>query len=365
MNNKIVNPDIQPDSDLHLDISAALMQVPGDYADWLAELKTRIHVAQQRATLAVNRELILLYWQIGRDILERQAQQGWGAKVIERLAHDLRTAFPEMKGFSPRNLKYMRAFAKAWPDSEFVQAVLAQLPWYHQLALLDKLHKEDERRWYAAKAIEHNWSRNVLVIQIETCLRERTGQAITNFETRLARPHSDLARESLKDPYRLDSLGLGEDAEERAIESAIFQHITQFLIELGAGFAYVGRQVHIEVGGDDFFIDLLFYHLKLRCYLVVELKAGAFRPEHTGQLNFYLSTVDAQMKSEHDNPAIGLLLCKTQNRGVAEYALRDTNKPIGVAEYQLVHSLPKELQTSLPSIEQIERELGVAGETES
>jgi predicted nuclease of restriction endonuclease-like (RecB) superfamily len=259
------------------------MQVPGDYADWLAELKIRIHVAQQRATLAVNRELVLFYWQIGRDILERQAQQGWGAKVIERLAHDLRMAFPEMKGFSPRNLKYMRAFAEAWPDSEFVQAVLAQLPWYHQLALLDKLHTEDERRWYAAKTIEHNWSRNVLVIQIETRLRERTGQAITNFEIRLPRPHSDLARESLKDPYRLDFLGLGEDAEERAIESAIVQHITQFLIELGAGFAYVGRQVHIEVGGDDFFIDLLFYHLKLRCYVVVELKAGAFRPEHSGR----------------------------------------------------------------------------------
>jgi predicted nuclease of restriction endonuclease-like (RecB) superfamily len=341
------------------------MQVPGDYADWLAELKIRIHVAQQRATLAVNRELVLFYWQIGRDTLERQAQQGWGAKVIERLAHDLRMAFPEMKGFSPRNLKYMRAFAEAWPDSEFVQAVLAQLPWYHQLALLDKLHTEDERRWYAAKTIEHNWSRNVLVIQIETRLRERTGQAITNFEIRLPRPHSDLARESLKDPYRLDFLGLGEDAEERAIESAIVQHITQFLIELGAGFAYVGRQVHIEVGGDDFFIDLLFYHLKLRCYVVVELKAGAFRPEHAGQLNFYLSAVDAQMKSEHDNPTIGLLLCKTQNHVVAEYALRDTNKPIGVAEYQLVNSLPKELQTSLPSIEQIERELGVAGETES
>jgi predicted nuclease of restriction endonuclease-like (RecB) superfamily len=246
-----------------------------------------------------------------------------------------------------------------------VQAVLAQLPWYHQLVQQGKLRTENERRWYAAKAIEHNWSRNVLVIQIETRLRERTGQAINNFETRLPRPHSDLARESLKDPYRLDFLGLGENAEERAIESAIVQHITQFLIELGAGFAYVGRQIHIEVGGDDFFIDLLFYHLKLRCYVVVELKAGAFKPEHTGQLNFYLSAVDSQMKSEHDNPTIGLLLCKTQNRVVAEYALRDTNKPIGVAEYQLVDSLPKELQTSLPSIEQIERELGAAGEAES
>lgn len=337
---------------------ASLVTTPAGYADWLAELKTRIHTAQQRATLAVNRELILLYWQIGRDILDRQAQQGWGAKVIERLAHDLRNAFPDMKGFSPRNLKYMRAFAEAWPDSEFVQAVLAQLPWYHQLALLDKLRTDDERRWYAAKAIENNWSRNVLVIQIETHLRERIGLAVNNFDLQLPRPHSDLARESLKDPYRLDFLGLGEDAEERAIESAIVQHITQFLLELGAGFAYVGRQVLIEVGGDDFFIDLLFYHLKLHCYVVIELKTGAFKPEHAGKLGFYLAAVDAQMKSEHDNPSIGLLLCKSKNRVVAEYALRDSNKPIGVAEYQLVEALPKELQTSLPSIEQIERELG-------
>jgi predicted nuclease of restriction endonuclease-like (RecB) superfamily len=340
------------------DIPVALTETPTGYADWLAELKTRIHTAQQRAALAVNRELVLLYWQIGRDILERQAQQGWGAKVIERLAHDLRMAFPDMKGFSPRNLKYMRAFAEAWADNEFVQAVLAQLPWYHQLALLDKLRSEDERRWYAAKAIEHNWSRNVLVIQIETRLRERSGTAVTNFEAMLPRPHSDLARESLKDPYRLDFLGLGEDAEERAIESAIDRHITRFLLELGAGFAYVGRQVHVEVGGDDFFIDLLFYHLKLRCYVVVELKAGSFKPEHAGQLSFYLSAVDAQVKSEQDSPTIGLLLCKSQNRVVAEYALRDSNKPIGVAEYQLVAALPAELQTSLPSIEQIERELG-------
>ena len=341
----------------NLNTPAALIETPSGYADWLAELKHRIHTAQQRAALAVNRELVLLYWQIGRDILDRQSVQGWGAKVIERLAHDLRVDFPDMKGFSPRNLKYMRAFAEAWPDSEFVQAVLAQLPWYHQLALLDKLRTADERRWYAAKAIEHNWSRNVLVIQIETRLQQRTGMAVNNFEAQLPRQHSDLARESLKDPYRLDFLGLGENAEERAIESAIVQHITQFLIELGAGFAFVGRQVHIEVGGDDFYMDLLFYHLKLRCYVVVELKAGAFKPEHAGQLGFYLSAVDSQVKAEQDNPTIGLLLCKSKNRVVAEYALRDSNKPIGVAEYQLIEALPAELQTSLPSIEQIEREL--------
>lgn len=342
-------------------IPAALMEPPSGYADWLAELKTRIHTAQQRATLVVNRELVLLYWQIGRDILERQDRQGWGAKVIDRLGHDLRTAFPEMKGFSPRNLKYMRAFAGAWPDTEFVQAVLAQLPWYHQLALLDKLRSEDERRWYAAKAIEHNWSRNVLVMQIETRLHERSGNAVTNFKVQLPSPQSDLAHESLKDPYRLDFLGLGKDAQERAIESALVQHITQFLIELGAGFAFVGRQVHIEVGGEDFFIDLLFYHLKLRCYVVIELKAGAFKPEHTGQLGFYLSAVDSQVKAEQDNPTIGLLLCKSKNRVVAEYALRGSLQPMGVAEYQMIESLPAELQTSLPSIEQIEQELGRQG----
>lgn len=330
---------------------------PKGYAEWLADLKTRIHTAQQRATLAVNRELVLLYWQIGRDILDRQAEQGWGAKVIDRLSHDLRTAFPEMKGFSSRNLKYMRAFAEVWPDSGFVQAVLAQLPWYHQLALLDKLDDGEARRWYAAKAIENNWSRNILVMQIETGLKERSGAAVNNFESRLPKSHSDLARESLKDPYRLDFLGLGEEAAERDIENALVQHITQFLLELGAGFAYVGRQVHIEVGGDDFFIDLLFYHLKLRCYVVIEIKAGKFKPDHLGQLGFYMTAVDKQVKHQEDARTIGLLLCKSKNKVVAEYALHDNSKPIGIAEYQLAASLPEELKTSLPSIEQIEREL--------
>lgn len=342
-----------------------IVPLPADYAAWLAELKTRIHVAQQRASLAVNRELVLLYWQIGRDILARQDREGWGSKVIERLAQDLRNAFPDMKGFSSRNLKYMRAFAEAWPDAEFVQQAAAQLPWFHLCTLIDKLKTPDEREWYLAKAIEHNWSRNVLVIQIETRLRDRSGQAITNFADRLPAPLSDLARESLKDPYRLDFLGLGEESQERALEDAIIQHITRFLLELGAGFAFVGRQVHIEVGGDDFFIDLLFYHLKLRCYVVIELKAGAFKPEHAGQLSFYLTAVDTQMKAEHDGPSIGLLLCKSKNKVVAEYALRDSSKPIGVAEYQLLEALPADLQTSLPSIEAIEQALGDAGADEA
>lgn len=330
---------------------------PEGYGDWLKELKSRIHSAQLRASLAVNRELVLLYWQIGQDILTRQAQQGWGAKVIERLARDLRSAFPDMKGFSPRNLKYMCAFAEAWPDAEFVQGVLAQLPWYHQLALLDKLPGPETRRWYAAQAIEHNWSRNILVMQIETRLLERSGNAVSNFETLLPKPQSDLARESLKDPYRFDFLGLTLDAQEREIESALVRHVTDFLLELGAGFAFVGKQVLLDVGGEEFFLDLLFYHLKLRCYVAIELKAGKFKPEHLGQLGFYLAAVDAQLKHPQDSPTIGLLLCKSKNKIVAEYALRDSARPIGVAEYQLVDSLPAELQISLPSIEQIEREL--------
>jgi predicted nuclease of restriction endonuclease-like (RecB) superfamily len=371
---------------------------PQGYSEWLTELKHRIHSAQQRATLAVNQELIVLYWQIGRDILARQAEQGWGAKVIERLSQDLRAAFPEMKGFSRSNLKYMRVFAEAWPEfgigqqpagqleggsivqaalgesegeivqqaagqlesGAFVQELLHKLPWFHLCTLLDKLKTREERLWYAQKAIEYNWSRNILVMQIESRLIERSGGAVTNFALTLPKPQSDLARESLKDPYRFDFLGLGEEAQEREIENALVKHVTDFLLELGAGFAFVGRQVLLDVGGEEFFIDLLFYHLKLRCYVVIELKAGKFKPEHLGQLGFYLTAVDAQVKHPDDAPTIGLLLCKSKNKVVAEYALRDKSQPLGVAEYQLLESLPPEFQTSLPSIEQIEREL--AGE---
>ena len=338
----------------------SLTAPPDGYTDWVLALKERIHTAQQRAALAVNQELVLLYWQIGQDILTRQSAEGWGAKVIDRLAHDLRNDFPDMKGFSPRNLKYMRAFAEAWPDSEFVQEVLAQLPWYHQIALLDKLPGPETRRWYATKAIEHGWSRNILVMQIESRLLERSGKAETNFTTQLPKAQSDLARESLKDPYRFDFLGLTDDAQERDIENALVKHVTEFLLELGAGFAFVGRQVLINVGGDEFFVDLLFYHLKLRCYVVIELKGGKFKPEHLGQLGFYMTAIDRQVKNEHDNATIGLLLCKSKNKIVAEYALGDKSQPMGIAEYQLLESLPAELQSSLPSIEQIERELATA-----
>jgi len=338
--------------------AVSLLPVPEGYALWLDELKGRIHGAQQRAALAVNRELVQLYWQIGRDILQRQATQGWGSKVIERLAHDLRVAFPGMKGFSRANLMYMRAFAEAWPDAAIVQQAVGQLPWGHNLVLLSRLKAPEIRLAYAQAAIEHGWSRNVLNIHIETRRLERSGQAITNFVERLPMPGSDLAQQSLKDPYLFDFLDVGNEADEREIESALVKHITQFLLELGAGFAFVGRQVHLEVGGDDFFIDLLFYHLKLRCYVVIELKAEKFKPEHLGQLGFYITAVDRQVKAEQDASTIGLLLCKSKNEVVAEYALSDKSQPMGVAEYKLLESLPEELQTNLPSIEQIERELG-------
>ena len=334
-----------------------LTPAPSGYADWLADLKTRIHSAQQRAALAVNRELVRLYWQIGQDILARQAAQGWGAKVIERLSQDLRSAFPEMKGFSRANLMYMRAFAAAWPDEKIVQQAVGQLPWGHNLVLLSQLKDPAQRLAYAESAIQHGWSRNVLNIHIETRLLERSGKVVSNFSTTLPAPQSDLARESLKDPYRFDFLGLSREAGERAIENALVKHVTEFLLELGAGFAFVGRQVLLDVGGDEFFIDLLFYHLKLRCYVVIELKGGKFKPEHLGQLSFYLTAVDEQIKHPQDNPTIGLLLCKSKNKVVAEYALRQNTQPLGVAEYKLIESLPPELATDLPSIEQIEQEL--------
>jgi predicted nuclease of restriction endonuclease-like (RecB) superfamily len=255
----------------------------------------------------------------------------------------------------------MRAFAEAWPEEAIVQQVAAQLPWGHNLVLLDKLASSQERIAYADSATRYGWSRNILTMQIETRFVEREGKAISNFELALPAAHSDLARESLKDPYRLDFLGLGKEAHEREIEQALVTHVTEFLLELGAGFAFVGRQVLLNVGGDDFFIDLLFYHLKLRRYVVIELKAEKFKPEHLGQLSFYLTAVDAQVKDEADGQTIGLLLCKSRNKIVAEYALRDNTRPLGIAEYQLIESLPEHLQTSLPTIEQIEREL--AGET--
>ena len=360
------------------------------YAPLLADLKARVRTAQVKAALSVNRELILLYWHIGREILRAQKAEGWGTKVVERLAKDLAAEFPEMGGFSARNLNYMLSFAEAWepvvilqqpvaklpattarhPDHPIVaRAVgqldelpkpLANLPWSANIILLEKLKDPAVRLWYARKTLEHGWSRAVLTVQIETKLHERSGKAITNFDRTLPPAQSDLAREVLKDPYTFDFLSLSEAAHERDLERGLVEHIRQFLLELGAGFAFVGQQVRIEVGGEDFSLDLLFYHLQLRCFVVVDLKMKPFEPEFAGKMNFYLSAVDDQRRHADDAPTIGLLLCKdAKNKLKIEYALRDVKKPIGVAQWQtrLVESLPKKLSGSLPTIAELENEL--------
>jgi len=335
-----------------------MSRLPSGYDELLQDIKNRVKTSRIRAALAVNRELVLLYWGIGRDILKRQSEQGWGAKVIERLAADLRHEFPDMTGLSARNLKYMRAFAEAWPDEAIVQQVVAQIPWGHNVRLLDYVKTSDERLWYAKAVTEYGWSRNVLVHQIESGLYKRQGKATTNFEKALPSPQSDLARELLKDPYDFEFLTLQRDAEERALEKGLITHIRQFLLELGAGFSFLGSQYHLEIGGQDFYIDLLFYHVKLRCYVVIELKTGAFKPEYAGKLNFYLAAVDDMLRHPDDAPTIGILLCKQKGEKViAEYALRGMSAPIGVSEYKVTEVLPELLKNSLPTIEQLEIEL--------
>jgi predicted nuclease of restriction endonuclease-like (RecB) superfamily len=327
------------------------------YDDFLRDLKERIQSAQVRAALAVNHELVLLYWRIGRDILERQQQQGWGAKVIDRLARDLHSAFPDMKGFSRTNLLYMRALATAHPDEQFVQEVLGQITWYHNITLLDKVKDPTEREWYIRQTAEHGWSRNVMVMQIESSLYRRQGKAITNFDRTLPAPQSDLARQLLKDPYNFDFLTLDAEARELDLERGLLAHVREFLLELGVGFAFVGSQYHMEVGDDDFYIDLLFYHLRLRCFVVIDLKMGKFKPGDAGQMNFYLSAVDDLLRHEGDGPSIGLILCKEKNKVIAEYALRDTTKPIGVSNFRITEALPKNLKGNLPTIEELEAEM--------
>jgi predicted nuclease of restriction endonuclease-like (RecB) superfamily len=330
--------------------------IPLDYQAWLETLKGQIAAARSRAALAVNSELINLYHQIGREVLDRQTHAGWGAKIIPRIAADLKAAFPDMKGFSPRNVKYMRYFAEHCPEAKFGQQPAAQLPWFHIVTLLTKAQPAD-REWYAAQCVSLGWSRHSLEQNLASRLRERQGAAVTNFSLRLPSPQSALAQETLKDPYLFDFLGLADDAHEREIENALILHITRFLIELGSGFAYVGRQFRLEVGGDEFFIDLLFYHTRLKCYVVIEIKGGAFKPEHIGQLNFYLTAIDAQVKAADDKPTIGLLLCRSKNSVVAQYAVDGINKPIGIAEFDLLRDLPLPLAENLPSIEEIEAEL--------
>jgi predicted nuclease of restriction endonuclease-like (RecB) superfamily len=333
--------------------------LPLDYTNWLSNLKQRINDARQRAVFTINHEQIQLYHDLGKDILGRQNRQGWGAKVIDKLSSDLRVAFPKMKGLSTSNLKYMRFFAQECPDLLIGQQPADQLPWFHIVTILTKITDPNEREWYALRTAKEGWPRTTLEMHIKNKLHLRQGAAINNFKQNLSETQASLATQILKDPYHFDFLGLGDEAHEQDIESALIRHITRFLLELGVGFAFVGRQFRLEVEGDEFFIDLLFYHTRLKSYVVVELKATDFKPEHAGQLNFYLAAVDNQIKAPDDHPTIGLLLCKTKKRLVAEYALSGINKPMGVAEYDLVHALPTPLDINLPSIEKLEEALSL------
>lgn len=326
------------------------------YLSIIENIKQEINNSQFKAAVSVNRELVMLYYNIGLIINEHKT---WGNKFIENLAKDIKLAFPNSTGYSVRNLKYMAKFASEYPDRKFVQQAVAQLPWGHNVVLLDKVADISARKWYIKKCAENGWSRNVLVHQIENGLYERQAIAekISNFEDRLPAPQSELAMQTMKDPYIFDFIPFKEDMVERDIENALVKEITALLLELGTGFAFLGNQYHLNIGGDDFYIDLLFYNLNLRAYVVIELKTGDFKPEYAGQLNFYLSAVDGTLKKETDNPSIGLLLCKSKNNLVAEYSLKDMSKPIGISEYKITNNLPKELEKQLPSVEDIQKRI--------
>lgn len=341
------------------------------YAQWLTGLKAKVHAARIKAAVTVNRELVLFYWELGAEIVRKQAQSNWGDGFLSQLSKDLMTEFPDMKGFSLRNLKYIKQWFLFYTHSvsgvQFGQqpvaqmqqpeTIVTQIPWGHNIAIVSKCKNRDEALYYVRATITRNWSRAVLIHQMETDLYHREGKAISNFVETLPTPQSDLAQQTLKDPYLFDFMALSADYTERELENNLVEHITHFLMELGAGFAYLGKQVPVQVGEREFFIDLLFYHTRLHCYVVVELKTVDFEPEHAGKLNFYIKAVDEQLRQQGDEPTIGILLCKGRDRLVAEYALSDIHKPIGVSEYQLTQSLPENLKSSLPSIEEIEAEL--------
>jgi len=354
------------------------------YADLLGDIKGRIRQSQSRAAQAVNAELVRLYWDIGGVIARRQQEVGWGKGILARLATDLKNELPELKGFSERNLQLMVQFHAEYPGlfsipqppvaelpspesgavapagtsiAGMVQRVVAQLPWAHNVLLIQAVKDLPTRLWYGEHALANGWSRGGLADRIRARLYERQGKAVTNFEVRLEPPQSQLAGSLLKDPYLFDFLTLEEHFHERELETGLVRHLEKFLLELGQGFAFVGRQYHLDVGGDDFYIDLLFYHLKLRCFVVIDLKRGKFLPEYAGKMNFYCSVVDDVLRHPSDQPTIGLILCQTKDRVLAEYSLRGINKPIGVSDYELTRALPKELASSLPTIEQIEAEL--------
>lgn len=344
----------------------------GEYQLWLGQIKAQFRQRQLKAAVAVNTTLLEFYWQLGEEIVHKQRDSEWGDGFLAQLSRDLIAEFPEIKGFSKRNLELVRQWFMFWnQEVEIAQQAVAQIvqiPWGHNQAILNKCKDPQEALYYVQSSQTHGWSRSVLIHQIESQLWQRDGQALSNFSQTLPPAQSDLAQQSLKDPYVFDFLALTESMQERELEQALVKHITEFLLELGAGFAYVGKQVHLSVGDQDFYLDLLFYHLKLHCYVVIELKATDFIPEHAGKLSFYITAVDKQIKTEQDNPTIGLLLCKTKNKVVAEYALSDINKPMGVSEYQLTQALPDDLKSSLPSVAEIElelaKELGDSGEIE-
>lgn len=335
-----------------------------EYTEFLEQLKEQIPTSRYKAARTVNKELLLLYHYIGTQILEKQKNQGWRSKVIEQLSRDLKAEFPEMKGFSTRNLKYMQQFAGEYQDIEFVQQLVAQLPWGNNVFLMDLVRDKETRLFYIKEAMEHGWSRNIMVMQIELGLHKRQGKATTNFKEKLPSPQSDLAHYTLKDPYIFDFLSIGKDAHEREVEKGLVGHMEKFLLELGEGFAFVGRQFHLDVGDEDFFVDLLFYHLKLRCFIVIELKDNKFKPEYAGKMNFYLSAVDGLLKHETDQPSVGLILCKSKNDVLAKYTLKDMTKPIGLAEYRITENLPENIKTALPTVEELEAELSKVSDQE-
>ncbi|MDF1654439.1 MAG: PDDEXK nuclease domain-containing protein [Coxiellaceae bacterium] len=331
-----------------------------DYKSFLIDIKSRLRKAKMRAALAVNIELVRFYWQLGADIVEKQKAHQWGSKFLIQLSHDMRNAFPGMQGFSRRNLEHMRRFYSYYPKLVFAKQAVSQIPWGHIVRLMQLIETRDIREWYAEQTIRNGWSRSVLEMQIQSGLYERQAKGnakISNFHQQLPTKQSQLATEILKDPYNFDFLTIEGRAHERVIEKALITHVRDFLLELGKGFAFVGSQVPITIDDEEFFIDLLFYHLELRAFVVVELKATKFKPEHTGQLGFYLAAVDDLMRKEGDNQTIGILLCQSKSKIVAEYALRNIKGPIGISQYDLAKSLPNDIQVKFPTVKEIETKL--------
>lgn len=331
-----------------------------DYLTFLDDIKKQLKAAQYRAALAVNKELIHFYWSLGNGLIAKQKEFKWGNHVLEQISHDMRQAFPEMQGFSVSNLKRMRRFAQEYPDFLIGSQAVTQLPWGHILVLIYKIKNLQQREWYALKTLENGWSRAVLDMQIATDLYSRQAMLqskVSNFDKHLPAAQSQHANEILKDPYNFDFLTISKPARERDIENALILHMRDFLLELGQGFAYVGSQVPLTFDDQEFFVDLLFYHLELRCYCVIELKSTKFKPEHTGQLGFYLAVVDDQLRKDGDNKTIGILLCESKSKVIAEYALNLTNAPIGISEYELTKAIPEKLQNVLPTIQEIEQGL--------